>query len=208
MRAAISAFLVVASCSKPVPVVAVPNETKPSAATANTTPAGRWKFVLSTHHEISCSQSFEADGTYVTFDLAIANDGAAKLTVEGIESHTFGPSDAKMSPGSKIDRHVKDIRESWSGHADGTRIDLEANDKHWFLECKAAKIDARVPYAEGADTDATKQVDALACTPPRHVPRQAETEVTRLLFVTGAGIEHRIDDYGWGSARSELRLAK
>lgn len=210
VRPALPAFLVLACCSKPLPASAVPDEAKPIAAAP--VPAGKLRFVVSTSHEMSCSQSFESDSLYVIYDLAIESTGKTTLTIEGSSTSVFGPSDAKFT-GGKVERQSKKIAESWSGTARSTdgsmELDLVSGARSWKLVCASRRVDAKLPSAQGVDAKATKSVEALSCTPTRHVAERDHSQIGALVFSSLPGLESSVRDYGgYADEKAELRLLR
>ncbi|MGZ3420418.1 MAG: hypothetical protein ACXWUG_07510 [Polyangiales bacterium] len=210
MRLVLLAMLALACCSKPLPVSSVPEETKPIAAAP--LPLGKHRFVMSSSHEISCSQSFETDSKHVTFDLAIDETGHATLKIDGTKSTIFGPAEGKFSAGGAKDIHHEShpFSELWTGSAraiaGGVQLDLAKDQLSWKLACESKRVDAKPPYEESADANATKSVEILSCTPTRHVEERDQKQFGALLFLPLPGLQSSVHDYGWGAEHSELRL--
>ena len=205
--------LVLVCCSKPQPVTLVADEAKPIPAASSL--IGKRRFVMASTHEISCSQSFERHGVYVTFDLAIDGAGQATLKVDGAAHKSFGASEARFSPGAKVHQESKPIAELWSGTARmvGTSVHVDLNKGHsqWKLACALRRVDARRAYTAGANAnaDANESVEVLACTPTRHVAEGDEKHIGALLFAPFPGVESSVDQHGWGGRDSfDVRILR
>lgn len=203
--------LVLACCSKPQPVTPVVEEATPIPASSSL--IGKRRFVMASTHEISCSQSFERHGVYVTFDLAIDSAGQATLKVDGATHKSFGASEARFSPGAKVHQESKPIAELWSGTArmvgTSVHVDLSKGHSQWKLACALRRVDARRPYTAGANANATESVEVLACTPTRHVAEGDEKHIGALLFAPFPGVESSVDQHGWGGRDTfDLRILR
>jgi len=205
--------LVLVCCSKPQPVTPVADETKPISASSPL--IGKRRFVMASTHEISCSQSFERHGLYVTFDLAIDSAGQATLRVDGAAHKSFGASEARFSPGAKVHQESKPIAELWSGTArmvgQSVHVDLSKGSALWKLACGLRRVDARRPYTAdaNANANANESVEVLACTPTRHVAEGDEKHIGALLFAPFPGVKSSVDQRGWGGRDTfDLRILR
>lgn len=195
------------ACSRPTPVVGVPAEVVEPAPSL----AGSYRFVVSTSHEISCSQSFETHGVSVTYDLSIDPSAKVTLKLEGNKSSTFGPNFGKYesgSAGNQFDHRSTPFAEQWSGVAktvgDTVWLDLASGALRWKLACTRKQVDAK---AAGADSKVTTSVAALSCTPPRRLGDDDAKNVPALLFAALPGLRLSADDYGAAEFVELRRLA-
>lgn len=196
------------ACSRPTPVVGVPGEVVDPAPIV----AGSYRFVVSTSHEISCSQSFETHGVSVTYDLNIDPSAKVTLKLEGQKSSTFGPSYGKYASGSagnEFDHRSTPFVEQWSGVAktvgDTVSLDLVSGALHWKLACTQKQVDAKEPLVGGVDSKVTTSVATLSCTPPRRLGDDDTKHVPALLFAALPGLRLSADDYGGSGEFVELR---
>lgn len=216
MRALSLAILALAGCTSPasaVPAAAAAPTAEASEPIAPVSPlAGEYRYVMSVSHEISCSRSFEHHGVYVTYDLAIGPTGEAVLKLEGAEHRSSGPSGARFSPGAQYQKESRPIAERWTGTAtrvgDSVRVELASGGAAWRLACRIARVDAKLPYVEGASLDAKRSVEVLSCTPTRHVPPADAAQLGTLSFAAKPGLEASVHDYGHGSVHADVRLLR
>lgn len=183
------------ACSRPTPVVGVPAEVVEPAPSL----AGTYRFVVSTSHEISCSQSFETHGVSVTYDLSIDPSAKVTLKLEGNKSSTFGPNFGKYESGSaanQFDHRSTPFAEQWSGVAktvgDTVWLDLASGALRWKLACTRQQVDAKT----STDSKVTTLVPVLSCTPPRRLGDDDAKNVSALLFAALPGLRLSADDYG------------
>lgn len=195
------------ACSRPTPVVGVPAEVVEPAPSV----AGSYRFVVSTSHEISCSQSFETHGVSVTYDLIIDPSAKVTLKVEGNKSSTFGPNFGtyESSVAAQFDHRSTPFVEQWSGVAktvgDTVSLDLVSGALHWKLACTQKQVDAKAPLVGGVDSKATTSVATLSCTPPRRLGDDDTKNIPALLFAALPGLRLSADDYGGSGEFVELR---
>jgi len=186
------------ACSRPTPVVGVPAEVVEPAPSL----AGTYRFVVSTSHEISCSQSFETHGVSVTYELNIDPSAKVTLKLEGQKSSTFGPNFGKYegSAANQFDHRSTPFVEQWSGVAkavgDTVWLDLASGALHWKLACQRKQVDAKAPLVGGVDSKVTTSVATLSCTPPRRLGEDDAKNVPALLFAALPGLRLSADDYG------------
>ncbi len=202
MRPLLFAVLL-AACSPSPPrtaALAVPAEVvAPSPSLA-----GTYRFVVSTRHEISCSQSFETHGVSVTYDLRIEPSSKVTLKVDGHKSSTFGPAYGADASGlaDAFDHRSTPFAEQWSGIGkqvgDTVQLDLESGGLHWKLACTRKTVEARPPSRAGTDPKATAPVVALSCSPPRRLAEGDVKSVPALLFAGLPGLRLTVDDDGGG----------
>lgn len=180
---------------------------------------------LDRHAQHSCSQSFAGSHGLARTSLVIDASGAARLSLEGSEDSTFGPSPGRYAAGDHDFTTTHTLhRSSWSGRAvlAGGRLTIaftgvEAAEVRFTgtgalplpapttapfagqLECAIERIDL-LPSAATEHETATP-TDLARCTwaGSAPVPFEHYTDGASWALGAGAGVVSTSEDEPWGS---------
>jgi len=201
LRGPVLVLLAVLGCSRATPVGPAPEA--PTAAPPAKVAQGSYKLVVSTMHEMSCSQSFQSNSELATYELSIAADGAATLAIKIRKSSVFGSSSAKFSGGPTTkDESIHSTR--YVGIATIVAGVTQFEGKEEKTSAKA-KLSCKPTSLEVTDGDSKLHLDALACAGlPLNEDATSYFKGPAPLAV-GTGVLLAVHDYGHGTAHTTLR---
>jgi hypothetical protein len=159
--------------------------------------SGTYKLIVSSSHELSCSQSFERSSDHRSYELTLGDSAALAIVVR--TSSIFGPAGAKFGGGPVTTREKSERKFRYVGRT------TKDNTFEGVEEKSGAKLSITCQPTTVTLEDKS-QLDVVACTGMPQLSEDATSYFKGPVPLAPAtGVLLSVDDYGFGGAHTALR---